>query len=163
MTIACDGRVVFVQSLGVPERLHTRIVGSVRCSPDPHAPEPLPIELDARGLPLTKNDAGATVFTDGNAILVAGPLPAIAATDALLSGAAAMLQTQGVAQVHVESRGSDSVTYTGSVHGNSGTGLVRLVRCDRRAVLVLSFSYDEVRAADLAAAVTAARCKPTSP
>jgi hypothetical protein len=159
----CDGRAVVVQTFGLSEAIHGRIVRSIVCKPELHAAEKVPIVVDPAGLPMTEEKDGHVVYSNGGtALLVAATLPMTVAHRALSGAVTSMLAGQGFDDVQVEPRGDDTIAFKGTIRGTKGSGLVRSITCGARSVLVMSFANENAPAAlagDLGASVAAARCR----
>jgi len=159
-TLACDARVVSVETIGIGEAGHARIVRSFACAPEPHAPEGVPVTLDTTGLELLANKDGQVAYAStGKQYLAAAAMPTVADAEVFRVSVESMLANQGLADVRLQPQGADLFTFTATVRGVTGTGTVRNVRCGARSVLVLGFASDPAAAPALAQRVNGARCK----
>ena len=159
-TLPCDGRAIFVQTIGLSDAMHARIVGSVVCTPEPHGREEVPIVLDAAGLPLVEDKDGHVIYASvGKAMLVATTLPGGVDRVAFRGAVSGLLTNQGLTNVALDPTGGDTVTFTATSHGTSGHGTARDLRCGARGIMILGFAIDAATEPALTKAISDARCK----
>ena len=158
--VPCDGRGIYILSLGLPENVHGRVVRSVVCTPEPHDDDDIPIALDLRGFVLVENKNGHVTYDRGDkARLVAITLPAVQNAGAFRTTVSPILANQGLTDVQLEPQGEDQFAFTATGAGGAGSGVIRNVRCGTRSVLVIGFALDPAAAPALASSISGAHCR----
>src|SRR3569623_90697 len=159
-TLPCDGRGIYILSLGLPESMHARVVHSVVCTPEPHGNEEVPVALDLRGFVLVENKDGHLIYDSaGKAKLIALTTPAAEDAATFRTTASPVLANQGLTDVRLEPQGPEQYAFTATGAVGAGRGVIRNLRCGARGVLVMGFAIDRAAAPQLASAIASARCK----
>jgi hypothetical protein len=163
--IPCGGRNILVASIHGPDPvpMHRRIVGSLRCHPEPSAEATLhttviPLSLALPGWVALSRDQNQLMLSDGDkSVLMLQPMAASTPTE-VLSALGPVLDRAFPGALHVGEHSGDRVPLSGKLGGETVVGYARLIACPATKILVFELSSDEHAVQRLDTHVASARC-----
>lgn len=159
--VQCGARVLSIATAGVGVPMHNKIVGSLRCEPDPareQAATTMPLAIDLPGFSAYARDPGELGLTSSTATVMIRRYASSSLTVADFERESAALFQAMKLDAKAQPRRGNVLPFTANIDGTAELGVLRPIDCPDFKLLVIAIAPDDASLHDVEQRVEAARC-----